>query len=258
MRLILERPLVVFDTETTGTDPTRDRIVEIALVRIRPDGARESLVRRVNPGIPIPPDTSAIHGIRDEDVKDAPAFPAIADEVLAFIGDSDLAGYNVLKFDIPVLQNELRRAGKTLPLDGRSLVDPQKIFFLREPRDLSSAVRFYCGKELVGAHGALADAEATLDVLIGQLDRYPDLPSTVTELHDVVSDGLLDPEGRFRWREGEVVIGFGQHRGLRLKDVAAKTPEYLRWMISKEFSEAAKVVAREALSGKFPEPKSKR
>ncbi len=252
MRLVLKRPLVVFDLETTGTDIVRDKIVEVALVKLQVDGTRDRLVHRVNPGIPIPAETTAIHGISDADVADKPKFEVLADEILAFIGDCDLGGYNALKFDIPILQNELRRIGKTLSLAGRSLVDPQRIFFLREPRDLTSAYRFYCGKELVGAHGAEADAEATLEVLLGQLDRYTDLPASVEELHEIVSEGLIDSEGRFRWREGEAVIGFGKNRGQTLRDMATKSPEYLRWMIGAEFSDDVKNIAREALAGRFP------
>lgn len=256
MRLTLERPLVIFDVETTGTDPMADRIIEIALVKIRPDGGRDLLERRVHPGMPIPAGSTAIHGITDADVADLPPFGAIAAEVAAFVEGCDLGGYNAIKFDIPVLQAELRRAGLDLTLAGRALVDPQRIFFLKEPRDLSAALRLYCGRDLVGAHGALADAEATVDVLLGQLERYPDLPVTPAGISDLLSEGLLDPEGKLRWRDGEAVIGFGKNRGQTLREISERTPEYLRWMISASFSDEVKSIARDALNGKFPERKN--
>jgi DNA polymerase-3 subunit epsilon len=254
MKLELSKPLVVFDVETTGTDPVRDRIVEIALVRLHPDGRRERFVCRVNPGIPIPPESTAIHGISDADVAASPKFDAVAPEIVAFIADSDLGGYNVVKFDIPVLQAELRRVGRSLPVQGRAIVDPQKIFFLKEPRDLSAACRLYCGRELEGAHGALADAEATVDVLLGQVDRYDDLPKSVDGLSALLAEGQIDPEGRFRWKDGDVVIAFGKHRGQSLRELSDKKPEYLRWMVGADFSEEVKKIAREALAGNYPPP----
>ena len=253
MTLELARPLVVFDTETTGTDPLRDRIVEIAAVRLERDGSRTNYERRVNPGVPIPAEATAIHGIRDEDVVGLPPFGAIAEEVIAFLEGCDLGGYNVGRFDIPILETELRRVGMVLRLDGISIVDPQRIFFLREPRDLTAAYRFYCGRDLVGAHGARADAEATLDVLLGQLVKYTALPRTPAALHEMLSEDLVDLEGKFRWRNGEVILAFGQNKGRSLRELAQKSPDYLRWMIQKDFSESVKSIARNALDGKFPE-----
>lgn len=176
--LALERPLVFIDLETTGVSPVTDRIVELAMIKVHPDGRRETITRRVNPGVPIPPESSRLHGITDADVAAAPVFARIADEVRAFIGDADLAGFNIHRFDLPVLPRELADAGRPLAMDGRAVVDAQVIYHRRVPRDLAAAYRLYCGKELVGAHGAAADIEACVEVLEAQLAVYPDLPRT--------------------------------------------------------------------------------
>jgi DNA polymerase-3 subunit epsilon len=176
--LALERPLVFIDLETTGVSPVTDRIVELAMIKVHPDGRRETITRRVNPGVPIPPESSRLHGITDADVAAAPVFARVADEVLAFIGDADLAGFNIHRFDLPVLQRELADAGRPLAMEGRAVVDAQVIYHRRVPRDLAAAYRLYCGKELVGAHGAAADIEACVEVLDAQLAAYPDLPRT--------------------------------------------------------------------------------
>ncbi|MGH9366412.1 MAG: 3'-5' exonuclease, partial [Thermoanaerobaculia bacterium] len=172
--LRLERPVVVFDTETTGVNPRTDRIIEIACVKVHPDGRREQWVRRLDPEMPIPAASSAIHGIRDEDVKGLPTFRAVAAELAGFLEGCDLAGYNISGFDLPALRVEFLRAGVPFDVAGRRLLDAQRIFFVREPRHLAAAARFYCESDHDGAHGALADAEMTLRVLEGQFARYPD------------------------------------------------------------------------------------
>jgi DNA polymerase-3 subunit epsilon len=176
--LALERPLVFIDLETTGVSPVTDRIVEVAMIKVHPDGRRETMTRRVNPGVPIPPESSRLHGIADADVAGAPVFAQIAGEVLAFIGGADLAGFNIHRFDLPVLQRQLADAGRPLAMEGRAVVDAQVIYHRRVPRDLAAAYRLYCGKELTGAHGAAADNEACVEVLDAQLAAYPDLPRT--------------------------------------------------------------------------------
>ena len=174
--LALDRPLVVYDTETTGTNSRFDRIIEIACLKIHPDGRRDQFVRRLNPGVPIPPGSTAIHGITDADVAEAPRFRDVAAELAAFLDGADLGGYNMTGFDLPVLRAEFLRAGVPFDIAERRFVDAQRIFFAREPRHLAAAARFYCQTEHAGAHGALADAEMTLRVLEGQLARYADLP----------------------------------------------------------------------------------
>lgn len=248
--LPLDRPVVVFDTETTGVNPRTDRIVEIACLKIHPDGRREEWVRRVDPGVPIPPASSAIHGIRYEDVRGLPRFAEIASELAAFLEGCDLAGYNISGFDLPALRVEFLRAGIPFEVSGRRLLDAQRIFFAREPRHLAAAARFYCRAEHEGAHGALADAEMTLKVLIGQLERYPDMPRSVEQLHALFCAGLdqdLDPEGRFRLVRGEPTVNFGKNRGRSLREIGREEPGFLRWILKGDFSEPVKAIARRFL-----------
>ena len=248
--LPLDRPLVVFDTETTGTNSRSDRIVEIACVKIHPDGRREDWERRLNPGIPIPAGSTAIHGISDADVASAPRFRDVAAELAAYLAGCDLAGYNIAGFDLPVLRAEFLRAGVPFEVSDRRLVDAQRIFFAREPRHLAAAARFYCQSEHDGAHGARADAEMTLRVLVGQLERYAELPRSVAELHDQFCAGIdqdIDPEGRFRLVNGEPTVNFGKNRGRLLKDISREEPGFLRWILKGDFSEPVKSVARKYL-----------
>ncbi|HKD19066.1 MAG TPA: 3'-5' exonuclease [Thermoanaerobaculia bacterium] len=248
--LALDRPLVVYDTETTGTNARFDRIIEIACLKIHPDGRREQFVRRLNPGIPIPPTSTAIHGITDADVAEAPRFREVAAELAAFLDGADLGGYNMTGFDLPVLRAEFLRSGVPFEISERRLVDAQRIFFAREPRHLAAAARFYCQTDHAGAHGALADAEMTLRVLEGQLARYTDLPRSVPELHDAFCAGLdqdMDPEGRFRLVNGEPTVNFGKNRGRLLRDMSREEPGFLRWIIKGDFSEPVKEIARKFL-----------
>jgi DNA polymerase-3 subunit epsilon len=248
--LALDRPLIVFDTETTGTNPRADRIIEIACLKVCPDGRREQFLRRVNPGIPIPPASTAIHGIKDADVAAAPRFREIAAELDAFLSGCDLAGYNIAGFDLPVLRAEFLRAGVSFEVSERRLVDSQRIFFAREPRHLAAAARFYCQSEHAGAHGALADAEMTLRVLEGQLERYAELPRSVGELHELFCAGIdqdMDPEGRIRLVNGEPTINFGKNRGRMLRDLGREEPGFLRWILKGDFSEPVKTLARKYL-----------
>lgn len=244
-RLPLDRPLVVFDTETTGTNPRLDRIVEIACVKIYPDGRHDEWVRRFNPGIRIPAAATVIHRIRDVDVAQMPRFADCAAELAEFLEGCDLAGYNMTGFDLPVLRNEFHRAGIVFDVTSRRLLDGQRIFFSREPRNLSAAARFYCETDHDGAHGALADARMTLRVLAGQLDRYPDLPRTVAELHDLFCAGIdqdMDPEGRIRLINGEPTVNFGRHRGRTLRALSREEPGVLRWILKGDFSRFVKEI----------------
>ncbi|MFI5182237.1 MAG: exonuclease domain-containing protein [Thermoanaerobaculia bacterium] len=253
------RPIVFFDLETTGTEKTLDRIVEIAAIAILPDGPPRLFDRRVNPGVRIPSEAAAIHGISDADVKDAPTFRELAPSLLEFLGDADLAGYNIRGFDVPLLQKEFERAGVAFRLDGRRIVDMQTIFFRKEPRDLAAALRFFAGREHAGAHAALADVVAAAEVLAGQLRRYPDLPRTLDGLHEfsVPAEGRwVDPDKRFAWRDGEAVFAFGNLKGKSLALVAETKPEYLDWMIRGDFPEPAKEIARNARRGVFPKKRS--
>lgn len=247
--LRLERSLVLLDLETTGTDPARDRIVEIALLRIEPDGQRIARTRRIHPERPIPPEATAIHGIRDDDVRDEPPFRRIARSLQDFLKGADLGGFNVRRFDVPLLDREFRDCGLDLELERRRIVDVMTIFHRKEPRDLSAAVRFYLGREHAGAHAAEADLDATHAVLEAQLDRYPDLPRTVEELEawSRPRPDAIDEGGKFLRRGEETVFGFGKHRGRSLGEVAREAPAYLEWIVASDFPEDAKRLVRRAL-----------
>lgn len=255
--LQLTRSLALFDLETTGTDPRSDRIVEVCVVRIEPDGRREARTRRLNPERPIPPGATAVHGITDADVADEPTFRQVARSLLDFLADADLGGFNVGRFDVPLLDREFRDCGMDLGLADRRVVDAMTIFHRKEPRDLSAAVRFYLGRDHDGAHAAEADVMATLDVLDAQLERYDDLPRTVDELDAWsrrVPPGAVDSAGKFVWVAGEVAFAFGKHQGVALREVLRRAPDYLDWILQSDFPPDAKRVVQDAREGRWPEP----
>jgi DNA polymerase-3 subunit epsilon len=244
---VLERPLVVFDLETTGTDLATDRIVEIAGLRIEPDGTREARTRRINPERPIPSEATAVHGITDADVKDAPTFRQIARSLVGWIEGADLAGFNVARFDVPLLERELRDCGLDLGREGRRIVDAMTIFHRKERRDLAAAVQFYLGREHAQAHSAAADVLAVADVLDAQLVRYEDLPRGIAELAAWIAPESSERATKFALREGTLVFAFGRHLGRPLDDVARDTPDYLRWLLEVDFPAEAKRIVAEAL-----------
>ena len=253
--LRLERALVALDTETTGVDLTIDRIVELAMVRLHPSGSAEEYRSLVNPEMPIPVEASRVHGITDEQVAKAPPFREIAPEVLEFLAGADLTGYNLLRFDIPLLKNEFRRAVLDWNMAGMRIVDAQAIFHRKEPRDLTAAYHFYCGRDLEGAHGALADARATLEVLISQVDHYPELPRDISGLdreYNQPDPRYVDSERKFFWRNDEPCFAFGNYRGEPLQVVAQKDPQYLDWILRKDFSAEVKDLVRKARDGVIP------
>lgn len=259
--LQLDRPLACFDLETTGTDVQRDRIVQIALIRVEPGGGRSTLDTLVNPGLPIPAAATAIHGIDDARVQDAPRFEHIAGDVLRILEGADLAGFNLARFDLPLLEAEIARAGCLFDPHGRRIIDAMTIFHRQEPRHLEAALRFYCGRELEGAHSALADAEATLAVLDGQLARYPELPRDMNGLHAFCNQGndrYLDRTRKLAWNDaGEAALTFGKHRNRTLRELAdldrQSGDSYLRWIVRDgDFSPEVKQIVLDALGGRFP------
>jgi DNA polymerase-3 subunit epsilon len=236
-QLALQRPIVFFDLETTGTDHVKDRIVELAFVKISVQGLREHFVKRVNPQMPIPAESSAIHGITDADVANAPTFKQIAHNLAAFIKGCDFGGYNSNRFDIPVLAEEFLRAGITPDFTERRMVDVQQIFFKMEARTLSAAYSLYCGKEMQNAHSAEADILATIEVLEAQLDKYPTLGNNVQALHDFTSGGeeMVDYARRIVMKDGKEVFNFGKYKGQVVTEVFKVEPHYYDWMMNADF-----------------------
>jgi len=258
MQLKLTRPIAIFDLETTGLNITSDRIIEIAIIRVEIDGSESEYLRRVNPEMPIPAEVSAIHGIFEADIVDAPNFAEIAGEVVAFIGESDLAGYNSNKFDIPVLAEELMRAGSDFDVSSRRFVDVQNIFHKMEQRTLAAAYQFYCEKPMENAHNALYDARVTLDVFRSQLDRYDTLENDVDYLSSFSKAGnynLLDFAGRLAINEhGEAIYNFGKHKGKTIRDVMRSEPGYCGWMLDADFP----LYTKKCLRGEMDKLKAER
>lgn len=237
MGLKLKKPIVFFDLETTGIDVSKDRIVEISILKLHPDGKKEVKTRRVNPQMPIPKGSSEIHGIYDEDVKDEPTFKAMAKSLAKFIDNSDLAGYNSNKFDVPLLVEEFLRVEVEFEIEGRSLVDVQTIFHKMEQRTLVAAYKFYCGKELIDAHSAEADNTATYEVLESQLERYNELENNVEFLAEFSKrTNNADLMGRIVFNEdGVEVFNFGKHKGKPVTEILEKQPSYYNWMMDGDF-----------------------
>lgn len=234
--LQLLRPLAFIDLETTGINITADRIVEIAIVKIKLGGIREVKRKLINPEMPIPPQATAVHGISDEMVKEAPTFKQAANEIVQFLQGCDLAGYNSNRFDIPMLVESFLRAGVELNMEKSKLLDVQKIFHLMEQRTLSAAYKFYCNKDLEGAHSAEVDASATWEILQAQLQRYPQLGNSVESiLKTIGEENLVDYARRFVFENGVEIFNFGKHKGKTVEDVLRAEPQYYDWMMKGDF-----------------------
>lgn len=239
--LHLTKPLAFIDLETTGTNLGTDRIIEIAIIKILPDGSKSIKRKVVNPGIPIPKVTSDIHGFTDEMVKDAPSFKQVAHELKQMLDGCDIAGYNSNRFDIPMLAEEFLRAGVEFDLKGRKLVDVQKIFHQMEQRTLSAAYKFYCDKQLESAHSAEVDASATYEILLAQLQRYPALGNTVdTVLKTIGEEVIVDLARRFVMDNGVEVFNFGKFKGRPVSEVLRAEPQYYDWMMKGDFPQHTK------------------
>lgn len=249
MYLKLRNPLVFFDLETTGTIVSQDKIIELSFVKLMPNGEKITRTMRLNPGKPIPPETSLIHGIYDEDVKDAPKFKEIGKELAKFLEGCDLAGYSILKFDVPMLVEEFLRAEIEFDVSKRKLIDAQKIFHLMEKRTLAAAFKFYCGKSLEGAHNAEADTLASLEVLDAQVKLYENQSVTdalgkvlgkvendMDSLHQITCNNMVDLAGRFVLnKEGKEVFNFGKYKNRLISEVLDKEPNYYDWMMKGDF-----------------------
>ena len=251
MRLNLTKVLCFFDLETTGIQLTKDRIVQLAAVKLFPDGHRESKNYIINPEMHIPEEIAAIHGITNEMVKTAPKLAEVAEEIIEFIGESDLAGYNSNKFDIPFMVEEFYRVGHPFPMDGRNFVDVQNIFHKMEQRTLAAAYQFYCGKPMENAHDALYDTQVTLDVFLAQLERYESLSDDVKSLAEFSKNsahGSVDFAGRLaRNEKQEIIYNFGKHKGKTIQQVNQSEPGYYGWMLEADFPLYTKQILRKEM-----------
>lgn len=249
MQLNLKRPIAFFDLETTGTNIPVDRIIEIAVIKISPNGERSDLHQFFNPTIKIPLESSLIHGIYDEDVKDKPTFKNEAKNLAKFLEGCDLSGFNSTKFDVPILVEEFLRAGVEFEISDRRLLDAQKIFHLMEKRNLSAAYQFYCGKTLENAHSALADTEATMEVFMAQIARYDGqkafdglgkeigrIENDMDSIHQLTNEKMVDLAGRFVYdAKGTEIFNFGKHKGKSVAQVLMEEPSYYDWMMKGDF-----------------------
>jgi len=236
MNLQLKRPIAFLDLETTGVNLSSDRIVELAIVKIMPDGSQVRKRRLINPQMKIPAVVSAIHGITDEMVKDAPTFKEIANDTKQFLDNCDFAGYNSNRFDWPLLMEEFLRNGLEFDINDRKMLDVQKIFHMLEPRTLIAAYKFYCNQTLEDAHSAEADAVATYEVFEAQLAKYPQLGNTVESVIQYLGDEqMVDFARRFIMEKGVEVFNFGKHKGRPVKDVLKAEPQYYDWMMKGDF-----------------------
>ncbi len=262
MQLKLNRPIAFFDLETTGVNVVKDRIVEISIFKISPEGHEESMTRLINPTIPIPPESSAIHGIKDADVANAPTFAELAHELDRFLQHCDLGGYNSNKFDVPMLIEEFLRCGINFDVKKRRLVDVQNIFHKMEPRTLKAAYRFYCGKELVDAHEAEADTKATYEILLSQIQRYDGadyedrdgnisqpIKNDVQALHDFsFNHRNADLVGHIGYNmHGREIFNFGKYKGQEVMEVFKREPQYFDWMMKADFPLSTKNIIQSVI-----------
>ena len=237
MELKLTRPICFFDLETTGVDVGKDRIVEISIFKVFPNGNKESKTWLVNPTIPIPPQTTAVHGITNEKVANEPTFAELSSQIYNMIKDSDLAGYNSDRFDIPLLAEEMLRAGVDFDMKNRFSVDVQTIFHKKEERTLSAALKFYCGKTLENAHTAEADTMATYEILLGQLEKYPDLQNDIKVLSEFTTrKKSVDFAGMIVMNDkGQEMFSFGKYKNVLVDEVFDKDPGYFGWIQNADF-----------------------
>lgn len=242
MSLKLKKPLVFFDLETTGTNITHDRIVELSFLKLMPDGSTVEKTRRINPGMPIPAEATAVHHITDADVADEPTFAQIAKSLAECLRGCDFAGFNSNRFDLPLLDQEFVRAGVDFDFGACHFIDVQTIYHKREPRTLTAAYRYYCGRNLEDAHSAMADTRATYEVLMAQMDHYGDLPDDVEHLAEYASQNRnVDFMGRLIYDDnGCEVINFGKYKGQKAEDVLRRDPGYYSWIMGGDFTNNTK------------------
>ncbi len=254
----LTRPVVFLDLETTGVWPEKDRIIEVALIKIYPDGREETFETRIDPEMKIPPASIAIHGIKDEELVGKPKFKEIAPKILEILEGCDIGGFALERLDIHILAREFKRVHKEFDFGLCHFLDSQKIFVHKEKRNLGTASEFYLGKPLDNAHAAMVDARASLEVFKAQLKRYPDLPRTPEELSRLMKgegSDYIDETRRFRWWDGEAYFNFGgaDVYGKSIRSIVKERRGFLEWMLRQDFSKEVKRIVQDALKGKFPE-----
>lgn len=257
MNIELLRPIVFLDLETTGLSLTQDRVVEIAMLKVSANGSRQMKRRLINPEKPIPAEVSAIHGITDEMVKDAPTFKQVANEIRQYLEGADLGGYNSNKFDWPLLAEEFLRAGLEFDIQGKRLLDVQKIYHQMEPRTLSAAYKFYCEKDLENAHSAEIDINATLEVFLAQINKYPQLGNSIDTVMKVIGEEpIVDFARRMVIENGKEIFNFGKHKGKVVVDVLKTEPSYYDWMMKSEFALHTKLKLTEIFNRVMLNPKT--
>lgn len=251
----LDKALVFLDIEATGPDPQMDKIIEIHCIRFNPDGSKRTFYSLVNPNIPIPVESTRIHGFTNKDLSQASGFKKIATELFEVVKDADVGGYNVLRFDVRILFSEFKNVGIHYDLADIRAIDPFQIFIKNHKRDLSAAYQFYCGKELVGAHGAKADNLATIEVFMAQLNKYQDLPHTVNEISNYCTEAgepYLDPERFLMWKNDQIFVNYGKHKGRLLKEIVAEDHNFLYWVTKNNFNPILIRMIKDALKGIYP------
>lgn len=254
-KLNLEKPLVVFDLETTGVIINIDKVLELAYLKIYPDGREEKKIYRFNPGIKIPKESVAIHNITNEDIKYEPYFKEFAKEIFDAFSGCYFSGFNIIGFDLDMMKKEFLEVGISFQYKIEDIIDAKVIFHTMEKRDLSSAYKFYCGKEHTGAHGAEADVEVALEVLSAQLERYPEALDRefLRSIHSPKDERYVDADKRFYWRDGEAYFNFGKHKGESLKDVSGYDQGFLGWILQADFSPEIKEIVYNAQNGIYPQ-----
>ena len=257
MDIQLSKPLVFIDLETTGIETLIDRIVEFSALKINPDTTEESITMRINPQIPIPPEATAIHGIKDNDVADKPTFKEHALTIKKFLEDCDLGGFNIKRFDLEILEAEFKRTDVKFSKENRFILDVQTIYHKFYPRDLPAAYKKYCNKEIEKHHSAEHDVRTTIDIFKSQLEIHKELPHNIKELHDFCNErrpaSWIDSKGRFIWVGNDAMINFGQHKGKLLSDMVKNESGFLNWMLTKDFLFDTKEIVSNALRGQFPQ-----
>ncbi|MBI3671207.1 3'-5' exonuclease [Candidatus Azambacteria bacterium] len=258
-KLDLKKPLVIFDLETTGVVINLDKVVELSYLKISPNGEKELKTYRINPGIKIPQESIDVHGITNEEVAKYKYFKEYANELFSVFSNCFFAGFNVIGFDLPMIQKEFKEAGLNFQYSADDIIDAKVIFHNREKRDLTAAYKFYCGKEHTAAHSAEGDILATYEILNSQFERYPEINDEefLRSIHSQRDERYVDSERKFYWRDGEAYFNFGKHKDKKLEDISNEDPTFLSWMLGVDFGIEVKEIVNNALNGTYPSKNSK-